>query len=727
MTQIKVRQESFLVDYRSEGLPPLFYKQESDCDFSASTILSFVDSADLISVVSKARLTLLFACDQINGKDLILALQEAADRGVRIYLLLGDPKPNHAAIDSLSGRCLIRAGVKQQGALMLIDHTASQARGFVIAGPKPMTTSDGGNWGIQLEQRQIDDSFRSFCSLFWEEAGSEYLKQNQSRETVAHPDGSIVTNHSHQLRGTLEDSLAETRSNLSASSNLALDIEGSSYQLLLNIKAPDIHKIARKGVSLTETPIPTLLFSESDNWLLPDSLDFARTNWCLKLSESQNRALAAEYEQAIEEALWQFQSEVTIGDLPAEQFLRFIDQPDLVRSIQQVRRHKLEDINADSIDGFLEDDAKALALGVIGWQRDCLAHQIEYKVAIHPPYCPPTASRGELYDQWQRTEEGWQARLSSLERLQEKIEAKQAGVADHLKGFLKQFFLGQHQTARGMNQELETLKSWSVTEATPAEREEKKRLLEELQARIGQREIDTAERLDEAEQHLGWKEKRQKLVKDLSEAEELAQSKTDFWQELVDKREGKEQQVEQSFPETWEQAATKLDEQTLEEAGLTREGLRSMSFEQAEKWRNGFKNKIWKKHYFPMEKPFEDRRLALGKIERDILEAEKAKENSWSVYESAQYKLDAHGSQFFYRREKSSEMLDRQLGLASTAPRNEPFTWPNEELPANGVELRSLEEQRFLVINETEKLEQARRDAERLNARIVCNSETVNA
>jgi hypothetical protein len=97
------------------------------------------------------------------------------------------------------------------------------------------------------------------------------------------------------------------------------------------------------------------------------------------------------------------------------------------------------------------------------------------------------------------------------------------------------------------------------------------------------------------------------------------------------------------------------------------------------------------------------------------------------VYESAQYKLDAHGSQFSYRREKPSEILDRQLGLTSAAPRNEPFSWPNEELPVNGMELRSLEEQRFLVIDETEQLEQARRDAQRLNARIVCNSETINA
>lgn len=183
MTQITVRQESFRVDYRSEGLPPLFCEQGSDCDFSASTILEFVDSADLISVVSKARLTLLLACDQIKNKELILALQEAADRGVRIYLLLGDQQSNHTAIDSLTGRCLIRTGLKQHGGLMLVDHTASQARGFLITGAQSMTTSGGGDWGIQLEQRQIEDSFRSFCKLFWEDAGSEYLKQNESRET----------------------------------------------------------------------------------------------------------------------------------------------------------------------------------------------------------------------------------------------------------------------------------------------------------------------------------------------------------------------------------------------------------------------------------------------------------------------------------------------------------------------------------------------------------------
>ena len=726
MTQITVRQESFRVDYRSEGLPPLFCEQGSDCDFSASTILEFVDSADLISVVSKARLTLLLACDQIKNKELILALQEAADRGVRIYLLLGDQQSNHTAIDSLTGRCLIRTGLKQHGGLMLVDHTASQARGFLITGAQSMTTSGGGDWGIQLEQRQIEDSFRSFCKLFWEDAGSEYLKQNESRETVLHPDGNIVTNHSHQLRGRLEDCLAETRANLSASSNLALDIEGTSYQLLLNIKAPDIHKIAREGVSLTESSIPTMLFSEPDNWLLPASADFANTNWCLKLSEAQSRALTTEYEQASAQALWQFQSEITIGEFPAHQSLRFIDQPDLVRSIERVLSHTLEDINTDSIDSFLDDDAEALALSAIGWQRDRLAHRIDYQVAIHPPYCPPTASRDGLYDQWQRTENDWQDRLSSLERLQEKIEAKQDGVADHLKGFLKQFFLGQHQKVRGFDQELEALKCWSVTEATPAERKEKKRLLEELQTRIGQREKDTAEKLDEAEQRFAWEEKRKKLEEELRGTENLVRSKTGFWQELSNKSEEDERRIEQAFLEAWREAAENLDESKLEE-GQTRETLRSMSPEQAKQWRETVKNKILKKHYPLMEKALEDRRLALSKIERDILEAEKARDNSRSEHRRAQDNLDSHGAQFVYRAKAQSVAFDRQLGLTNAVPLIEPFIWPSEDLPVNGLELRNLEEQRFLVIDDTEQLEQARRDAERLNARIVCNRETAHA
>ncbi|PTB99094.1 hypothetical protein C9993_04795 [Marinobacter sp. Z-F4-2] len=726
MTQIKVRQESFRVDYTRGGLPPLFWKQKSDCDFSASTILEFVYSEDLVSLVGKARLTLLVACDQIQEKEFILALQEAADRGVRIYLLLGDPQPNHTAIDSLSGRCLIRSGVKQKGALMLVDHTTTQAQGFLITGPQPMATSDGGDWGIQLEQRQIDDSFRSFCKLFWEDADSEYLKQNLSRETVAHPDGSIVTNHSHQLRGTLEDCLAATRANLLASSNLALDIESGSHQLLLNIETPDIHKVARKGVSLTESSIPTVLFSERDNWLLPDSADFAHTNWCLKLSESQHRALSTEYEQAMVKASWQFLSEMTIGDIPTEQSLRFIDQPDLVRSIEQVRRCTLEDIDTNSIDGFLEDDAETLASGVIGWQRDFLAHQIDYLVTIHPPYCPSTATRDELYKQWQRAEEDWQAQLSSLERLQEKIEARQNGVADHLKGFLNQFFLGQHQSVKRMNQELEELKTWSVTEATPSEREEKKRLLEELQDRIGQRERDTAEKLNEAEQCLAWQEKRLKLEEELLETEKLVRSKTDFWQALLNKSEESQSRIEQAFLEAWKEAAEKLDESKLEE-GQTRETLQSMSSEQAQQWRDKFKNKIWKKHYSLMEKALEDRRLALSKIERDIQEAERARDNSRSEHGRAQDKLDAHGTQFVYRPEAQTATFDKQLGLTNAAPLIESFTWPTEELPVKGLELRSLEEQRFLVIDDTEQLEQARRDAERLNARIVCNTETAHA
>lgn len=733
MTRITAKTEAFRCDYQRDVLPALFRQQASDADFGKA--LRSPDSDFLMMVIDMARMTLLIACDELKDASLIKALQEKADEGVRIYLLLGGAKRNQAAIDALSGRCLIRSGVAQQGCLLLVDHTTTDAQGLMLM--SDLGGVSGTSWAIQLEPQQIDDSFRSFCSLFWEQADQEVIqRQQQPNKTIQHPDGKVVVNHSHQLCGTLKDCLGDTLQHLEGATHSAFAAEGESWQLLLSTDSDVIENHVRVGVALTDQPVPSLLLSGEGNWLLPQHVDFQAANWCLKLSDQQSEKLATAYDQAMQEAAWQFQPEIRIGELSDKQALRFADQPRLIRSLESLRDVTLDDVKTQTIDSFLNDTPETLTAAFTGWQRDQLAYQIDYRVIIHPPYCPAGAQPDSLYKHWQDAEQDWQSRLDRLKDQQDKIDQQQQGVADKFKGFIKGFLLGQGQSSKALNKEIEGLRGWSVTTATPAEREEKRAALERLNTDIQTRGEDTATELDKAQQNRQWEDKRAQLQKALDNSQSIAKAKSDDFQQLENGRSDSESGVETEFLTRWQKAVNGLMDEQVKQVAYgndaddiqkKREVLSAMTAESAFKWKKATKDKVWKKHYGSFEHALADHQQGLNKIKRDIDEAESAMNKAQRTVEQARQALDDHGRSFVYQTGKQVDALSQQLGLKSSQTSTTPFSWPKEELPASGTELRAKKQQRYLVIADTDQLPQARQDAKRLNAHIVCDKEEAYA
>lgn len=782
MTRIVPRQEQFRIDYQNEHLPALFSKQESDADFSSA--LPMLNSEFLSRIISMARLTLLIAYEQLKDESLIQAIKEQAEKGIRIYLLLGEKNANKVAIDILSGRCLIRTGVSQQGALVLVDHTTTQAQGLLLMTGQPLLSADQSAWGIKLERQQIDDSFRSFCKLFWENSNEEYLQQNQPQSSVQHPDGAVVTNHSHQLCGTLHDCLSDTLEHLQAATHSGFSASGKSWRLLLGTHSNEIARQARAGVALTDNQIPSLLLSRDGNWLLPGRTNFAVANWCLKLSAQQSQKLEQAYDQAFEEAAWQYQSETAMGECSDQQLLRFADQPGLERVVEEVREIELEDINTQDIDSFLNDEAEQLASRMTAWQRSQLAHFIDYDVVVHPPYCPESAKPDALYQAWGNSEQDWQQRLEVLTNAQSKIDQQQASIADKLRGFIKGFLLGQGQSVKSLNLEIDTLKNWSVTKATPAERELHRQQLESLQDKIRKRGSDTVQELDKAEQNQRWELQRDSLKAEQMKKSDLSQQVLSALEQLKKNKTEATFQVEQKFRASWISAAERLTDQQLNDIEVNgiqpeqffaealpeipqaapkdavepekqarqeaiqqakarreeltqqarqacikarREALQSMGVGQANNWKTSIKEKPWKKHYSAFERCLADHEQGVKKIERDIQEAQKALNISKAEKERAEKALNEHGSSFVYQPKQASDAFAKQLGLNGNTAAENQFLWPSEELPAEGTELRKYQQNRYLVVFDTDQINQATLDAECLNAKIVCDKESANA
>ncbi|MDF2152533.1 hypothetical protein [Vibrio sp. CAU 1672] len=751
MAVIEARQEQFQIDYTSELLPGLFHKQDSDSNFSDA--LLHVDCEWLkANLIKSSKLTLLIAVEQISDQGLIKVIQETADRGVRIYLLLGDERVNQAAIDALSGRCLIRTGVAQCGALVLADHSTNKAQGWLVMNHLIFSDDKAEAWAIQLEADQIDDSFRSFCKLFWEHSQNEYLQQNLLTQKTEHPDKKIVTNHSHHLCGTLEECLGDTLATLQAVSCSELGTEGSNYRLLKHTDSSSI--IGRQGVALTDTAIPSLLISEQGSWLLPDAMAFKVANWCLCLSEQQGKKMVSAYEVAFEEAAWQYQSEAILGELSDERMLRFSDQPELIRRVKAVRKKELEAVSVQSLDSFLYSSAEQLTKSQTGCQRNFLSHRIDYSVVIHPPYCPVTAQPDKLYSDWQQAEHIWQERLSSLQHRQSFIDDQQSDIADKLKGFLKSFILGQGQSVKAINRELAELKDWSVTKATPSERQEYRRRLVKLAEDISNRGRHTATELDKAEQNHRWEEKLQKLQRQERVARELVRAKKSAHDALLADRNSKNRSAERDFTHSWQDAVQVLSDEQLRQVrldgvkpeqflpnempedkeeqaavklqaegdflGAVRAGLLSMDHLMADALRQSSKEKIFRKHYSKLNRAIEDHHQALHKIDRDLQEALKDVEKAKVTLAAAEMALKSHGSKFEYQVKNSANAFEQQLGLKGSKL-NTHFDWPKEELPAAGSELKVDNQRRWLVIRNTDQIDQAKIDAELLNATVCVN------
>lgn len=752
MAVIEAKRKYFSKDYINEVLPPLFKKQSSDCDFSESLLQ--IDSNIIKEEISKSSLTLLIATDQLRNQHLIQALKEKADCGIRIYLMLGDENDNKLAIDTLSGRCLVRTGVSQKGALLIRDHSTNNAEGVLVMNHKSFTSGEEQSWAIRLDTLQIEDSFRSFCKLFWESSQNEYLLQNKVTPQTTHPDGNIVTNHSHQLSGTLMDCLSDTLQALQGASRADFVATENEHLLLLETNSPNIE--ARQGMALSDTTIPTLLLSEQGDWLLPDSTDFNASNWCLRLSDQQSEVLVATYENAINDAAWQYKSATQLDEFADKQTLRFADEPSVIQEVKCHRSNELQPIYTQSIDSFLIDEVEQLAQSQIDWQRDFLAHQIDYEVLIHPPYCPKKATIDAIYAEWNKTEQDWQERLSSVEEQQQRIDKEQANIADKFKGFLKGFLLGQGQSVKKLNQELQILKQWSVTQASPAEREQNRKRLEALTDSVNSRGQNTAIEVDKAKQNSLWEEKRQQLEKTNEEAKSAVQAKLHKFELLSSQKSQNQFECEKLFIERWRISVGRLSEEQLKNVKMTdiefnqflpetmpedeneqqairkkarsdfisaiKSSLLDMDYKEASEWRQSIKDKIFKKHYKDMNRIFDDHQQALQKIERDVGFASDEVEKAKVVQVSTEQALEKHGLKFEYKANNTDHSFDKQLGLKSSKSIKAQFGWPKEDLPTEGSQLKADGKQRWLVIRDTEQLEQARKDAERLNAIICVNN-----
>lgn len=700
MKQISPKNQSFTVNYSDYTLPPVFIAQqiEQHVSFTTSWLKEATEDA-FYELINHCKQTLIIATDKLDKK-FIESLQQAIDKkGLRVYLCLGDLQANHQTIDKLQDRCQIRSGVRQQGSLWLADINSLNKRGII----------DLVSHQVILNKQQLDDAYRSFCKIYWQEAKYEHIENKQ--QPAKKIDQQIITNHSYQQTGTLTNSIVSHKANLFCHTapmvNIPLNLLDNSKVLIAHSEAEQVYKMVNDGmeVALTNTQLPTVFASIELAWLLPSHANGNQANWALELNQQQTNDINQILEKNLVSAKWQLKRNKTIGQLVNKEliFANNISKKSII--CEPIRNLTLKDFYCCSIEQFLNSPPESLLEDQLGWQENQLAEKIEYSVVIHPPYLPNEAKLDKLVKDWQQADDQWQTEIKKLnDKIESLINQQSELTQSPIQRFISHFVLGQKQILKQKKQELETLKQLQLSKATPAERNINQLEIINIATQLKEFTKATAQQQQLGQSELNWTNKLEQLTKNFDE-------KNKKWQSAKEINDYKIIQLPIDKTKLINDANKIINNfimQLDKKQGLPD----TLDYEQVKEILNNTKaKKRWpalSEILLATNQKIANIDKKLQELQDQIISTEKAKN-------LARQQLEDHGAKF-NSSITANEQLDKQLGLKPEQPIN--ISWPDEELPQEGLQLFSDKNKRYLVVSNSNLIKQAQSEAERLKADI---------
>ncbi|MEZ9819989.1 hypothetical protein AB4238_05065 [Shewanella sp. 10N.286.45.A1] len=663
MSILEIQQESFTKHYHDELLPPIFIDQgcAAEDNLSLPAFIAAVEQQTIINLIDNTRLTLLLAVDQLTNADIIKALQNSADKGIRIYLYLGNEHKNKQAISALSSRCLIRTGEPQQGALLISDHATFSPVGHILNSSTVFTNNDDDdNFFIILTAAQTQDTYRSFCHLFWDKSEKQVIKQGeQSDKAVTNPAGNIVVNHQYQLPEQLAGNFTQASdikfsqlNHHKLDSALASKLSWAANSILDLNKAELAESLVsdNKNVALTDLNVPNVVATDSGCWFIPDNAENQQVNWSLKLNHQQSIELTNSLDQTFDAAQWQLDKSRHVDNLDS-QFM-FVDEANNVYQCEQSVELTLEPVYTDNMDSFLYDNIEDLTSSHTELTRECLAKSIHYNVHRHPPYCPKNARKSQLYSNWDSANNNWLTALADLEVKLDKLDTKRTSVSQSILSFFSSFALGQQHKHKKLKKCIFELSQPGMITATPAERAQQEKNYLECFKQLSHDDDATDQAIEKAKLEKQWHDKKKQLTKSLQHKEDI------YLQEKLNVdtlKAGEEDKYALAYDEFVasrdKAAATHTQELVLES-----DKLASMSIHQATQWLN--KNS---KNNPKLAELFELHLMRLEEIESSHSSIKTSKEDKENPNEQRQQQISANEELFITNwKKKFEQTLNKQ-------------------------------------------------------------------
>lgn len=714
MITLAPKEIQFEKDFSEQKLSSKFVAKNTntesvyDCD-----VVTVFNKAKLIQQIEETKHTLIISADVLFDSEIIKTIQLLVDNqpAIRVYLCLGDDAQNKTAIDRLKSRCLVRTGVAQAGAIFLSDHQYFNKRGVVI------TELNDNGYCVALSLDQIDDSYRSFCKHFWDNAQHEYLGESKCQAQRA--DVKIVLNDEYQL-----DSYFDRKSFITAISTvnaLALSnkIELEEYATLIsNRQFSDLNRIAKENsvnIVLTDFNYPNIVYEAKDDerseevvWLLPNEFSADKVNWAIQLDEPQKNNVTKSINKATELACWELALKPKVSELVDVNFVSANNSNEELMTIDERKAITLEEKYCQSIEEFLSETPETLFANQTNWSDKFAAQHIMFTGVIHPPYCPKNATDDELVGKWDKVNNHWHQSLSEVESILNNLSKQLTESSDRsFASLLNQFILGQDQKRKKLIGRIDELKNFNLLHSTPAERKNAEDDFSQILLEINQNKMQIAQQINLAEKEHMWDKQNKQLSANKQQArEDVSKAK----ERIKNKRPELETLLREIESKYREEVKTYRSEEI--------EGNTATLPKEAEELKSGkqfFANKENRKKHAKLYQVHNHLFTKHSKVYKELLDIEKNTDNLEKRLATVIDELERH-EQNKPKVQSLNESFDKQLGLKDKKQLK--ITWPSEDLPVDDFSLMQDKGKRYLVIKSLDKYEVALKEASRLEATI---------
>ncbi len=679
-----------------------------DCD-----IVAAFNKFELIEQIEETKHTLIISADVLFDSEIIKTIQLLVDNqpAIRVYLCLGDDEQNKTAIDRLKSRCLVRTGVTQAGAIFLSDHQYFNKRGVVI------TELDENGYCMALTLEQIDDSYRSFCKHFWDNAQHEYL--GELKRQAQRADVKIVLNDDYQLDGYFDRKSFKTAISTVNALALSNKIELEEYATLIsNRQFSDLNRIAKESsvnIVLTDFNYPNIVYEAKDDerreevvWLLPNEFSAGKVNWAIQLNDDQKNKVTESIGKAIEQACWELVLNPKVSDLVDVDFVSANNSNEELMTIDERKAITLEEKYCQSIGEFLTETPETLFAKQTNWTDKFAAQHITFSGIIHPPYCPKSATKDELVGKWDKVNNQWHQSLSEAESMLNNLSEQLTESSAHsFASLLRQFFLGQDQKRKKLIGRIDALKKFNLLHSTPAERKKVEDDFSQISLEIEQNKTQIAQQINWAQKEYTWdkqkkhlSENKQQVREGVSKAKELLKNKRPEVETLVREIESKYCEEVKTY------TSAKTEDNT---AALPKEA------EELKSGKQFFANKENRKKHAKLYQVHNHLFTKHSKVYKELLDIEKNTDNLEKRLATVIDELERH-EQNKPKVQSLDESFDKQLGLKDK--KQSKITWPSEDLPDDDLPLMQDKGKRYLVIKSLDKYDIANKEASRLKATV---------
>lgn len=470
--------------------------------------------------------------------------RKQADLGKRVYILLGNKEKNNPAIQRLAGKCLIRTGVLQYGALLLRDGNSSSANGWIYP-----TDIMAESVKVEAGRDVVKWLYQTFCYLFWKEATHEYFSQYKPPKELTeinNPVMEIQIDEPYARPGKLFESLREDISRENGLVDVVSGMKNSRWitdvlpsgkqcrKLIFTIKngekkLPDVENICKKAmdVSISENNEPGKhnLICGSKMYYLPKYVDYGGVNWVhVEKSDDATRDTISALP-----CHWKLNKTCTIGDLKEGVKICFANQPSYSYTVEAGMEANLGIVYADSIDDYLNKSPEQLSRerDLLQFSRDKLAHEMRYSVEIRPPALPSGAKQDELEIQWGKLQKEWEDNLRKLEQDIAKNEENKSKWGTKICQHLSHFIVGQEQKISEYKGQITALQRVQLGKISRGEREQKWEEYLNLHRNIAALVRKTKEEKKLADEVMKWEKEEGILGKKMTNLEEIILKETD--------------------------------------------------------------------------------------------------------------------------------------------------------------------------------------------------------